>query len=204
MARLTDTQLVILSAAARREDGAALPLPSSIRADDKARTAALRGLLKARLLAEQPAARDDAAWREGKDGQRLTLVITDAGRATLDDGPDEKARTAALASKPSVRKGTAKKPAPKGTGTRATPKPPKVRKGGTAATVTGPSGTKQQAMIDLLHRPGGATIEEAMKATGWQAHSVRGFISGALKKKLGLTVDSEKVEDRGRVYRIVP
>ncbi len=49
----------------------------------------------------------------------------------------------------------------------------------------------------------GATIEEIVEATGWQAHSVRGAISGALKKKLGLAVTSEKVQARGRVYRIV-
>ena len=58
-------------------------------------------------------------------------------------------------------------------------------------------------MIDLLARKNGATIEEAVKATGWQAHSVRGAISGGLKKKLGMTVTSEKIEGRGRVYRVV-
>ncbi len=57
-------------------------------------------------------------------------------------------------------------------------------------------------MIDLLKRKKGATIEEIAEATGWQAHSVRGAISGALKNKLGLAVTSERVEDRGRVYRI--
>jgi len=51
-------------------------------------------------------------------------------------------------------------------------------------------------------RDGGATIDEISKATDWQAHSVRGAISGAIKKKLGLTVETEVVEDRGRVYRI--
>ncbi len=56
--------------------------------------------------------------------------------------------------------------------------------------------------IDLLKRKKGATIEEIVEATGWHAHSVRGAISGALKKKLGLAVTSERVGDRGRVYRI--
>jgi hypothetical protein len=50
----------------------------------------------------------------------------------------------------------------------------------------------------------GATIAEAVKATGWQPHSVRGAISGTLKKKLGLAVTSDKVESRGRVYRVIP
>ena len=57
-------------------------------------------------------------------------------------------------------------------------------------------------MIGLLPRPEGASVEEMAKATGWQSHSVRGVMSGALKKKLGLTIASEKVEGRGRIYRI--
>ena len=65
-----------------------------------------------------------------------------------------------------------------------------------------PPATKQEAIIDLLKRPKGASIADLMNATGWQAHSVRGAISGSLKKKLGLAVTSEPVEDRGRVYRI--
>jgi Protein of unknown function (DUF3489)/2Fe-2S iron-sulfur cluster binding domain len=64
------------------------------------------------------------------------------------------------------------------------------------------SGTKQAKVIQLLRRPVGASIEELAKATGWQSHSVRGVISGALKKQLGLKVASTK-EDRGRVYRII-
>ncbi len=64
-------------------------------------------------------------------------------------------------------------------------------------------GTKQALLIDLLKRKTGATIDDLVKATGWQPHSVRGAISGTLKKKLGLTVTSEQIEKRGRVYRIV-
>ncbi len=60
-------------------------------------------------------------------------------------------------------------------------------------------GTKQATLIAMLRAPGGATIAEIMAATGWQSHTVRGAMSGALKKKLGLEVTSEKVEDRGRV-----
>lgn len=62
--------------------------------------------------------------------------------------------------------------------------------------------TKQAQMITLLRRPKGATIEELTAATGWQQHSVRGALSGALKKRLGLMIESSE-EDRGRVYRII-
>ena len=66
------------------------------------------------------------------------------------------------------------------------------------------AGTKQAKLIEMLRTEGGATIEEIMVATGWQSHTVRGAIAGALKKKLGLEVSSEKVEGRGRVYRLPP
>ncbi len=62
--------------------------------------------------------------------------------------------------------------------------------------------TKQAQLIAMLERPEGATIAEIAAATGWQPHTVRGAIAGALKKKLGLNVVSEKMENRGRVYRI--
>jgi hypothetical protein len=63
------------------------------------------------------------------------------------------------------------------------------------------AGSKQARVIGLLQRPEGATIDEIASAMGWQRHTVRGLISGALKKKLGLHVLSEET-DRGRLYRI--
>ena len=63
-------------------------------------------------------------------------------------------------------------------------------------------GTKQETLIEMLRAEGGATIDEIVAQTGWQSHTVRGAMSGALKKKLGLEVTSEKVEGRGRVYRL--
>ena len=84
-----------------------------------------------------------------------------------------------------------------------------------AATVQGPpashpaplrgktrEGTKQAALVEMLRRPDGATIAEVVEATGWQPHTVRGALAGALTKRLGLTIASEKVEGRGRVYRV--
>jgi len=63
-------------------------------------------------------------------------------------------------------------------------------------------GTKQAQVIALLQRPEGASIAEIVGETGWMSHSVRGMISGALKKKLALPVTSAKVDGRGTVYRI--
>ena len=64
------------------------------------------------------------------------------------------------------------------------------------------TGTKQEALIAMLRAPEGATIDEIAAALDWQPHTARGAISGALKKKLGLEVTSDKVEGRGRAYRI--
>jgi hypothetical protein len=90
----------------------------------------------------------------------------------------------------------ARQSAPKGRPTKATA----VKKGSASANAQPES--KQAMLIARMQRKDGATIAELVRATGWQAHSVRGAISGTLKKKLGLAVSSEKIEGRGRVYRI--
>ena len=63
-------------------------------------------------------------------------------------------------------------------------------------------GSKTAKVLDLLKRSGGVTLKELVKATGWQAHSVRGFISGVLSRKMGLNVISTKAEDGVRRYSL--
>ena len=63
-------------------------------------------------------------------------------------------------------------------------------------------GSKTAQILDLLKRPGGVTSKELMKVTGWQAHSVRGFLSGTVGKKMGLAVTSTKGEDGERTYSV--
>jgi hypothetical protein len=96
------------------------------------------------------------------------------------------------------------KPAPasktkKSTPAKTTAKSPKAAK---PAAEGVRAGSKTATILDLLHRAKGATLAEIMEATSWQAHSCRGFISGTLGKKMGLTVKSEKREDGTRVYSI--
>ncbi len=90
--------------------------------------------------------------------------------------------------------------------TKAKPKRQARRKGAVASrSRTKPANwreTKQQSCINLLNRREGATIEELQVATGWQQHSVRGFLAGAVRKKLGLTLMSEKPDAGPRRYRI--
>jgi Protein of unknown function (DUF3489) len=188
MPKLTDAQLVILSNAAQRASGAALPLPKSLKIRGAAVSKTFDALRKRGLLQEQPAPHDAIAWREGKDGGRMMLVITAAGLKVLDG------ESAAEQPKSSLARSTAKKARAE---TRVVSSQALKRKQTTDRT-----GSKQSLLIDLLKHEGGASIDEIVAATGWQAHSVRGAISGTLKKKLGLVVASEKSADRGRVYRI--
>lgn len=81
---------------------------------------------------------------------------------------------------------------------------PKVRGGITAKPASNAQrrpDTKHARIIALLRAPAGATIAALMTATNWQQHSVRGFLAGVVRKKLGLNLVSEKA-DKGRVYRI--
>ena len=63
-------------------------------------------------------------------------------------------------------------------------------------------GSKAAKVLDLLKRPGGVTAKELIKVTGWQPHSVRGFLSGTVSKKMGLAVTSTKAEDGERTYSV--
>jgi hypothetical protein len=120
---------------------------------------------------------------------------------------------------PSKKSASAKKSAPKGqkSAKAAKPKPAAAAKPkkATAAKPTAKApkaakpkaegvraGSKTATILDLLRRAKGATLAEIMEVAAWQAHSVRGFISGTLGKKMGLTVKSEKREDGTRVYSI--
>lgn len=80
-------------------------------------------------------------------------------------------------------------------------KGPKANLAATSAP-TARDGSKKSEVLDLVRRPTGATLDEIMTPTGWQAHTVRGFISGTLTKKMGLTVESLRGEDKVRTYRI--
>jgi hypothetical protein len=183
MPKLTDTQTIVLSAAAQRTDHIALPLPKGLHG--AAAKMAVTKMIEHGWLQEVDAnlRRGEPLWRETGDGHGTTLVMTDAGLLAIGIEPVvASAVTAFCKTQPEAD--------PQSTAAD-TPKPVNIR-----------AGTKQAQIIALLQRLEGAAITEIVAETGWMAHSVRGMISGALKKKLGLPIASEKVDGRGTVYRL--
>src|SRR5262249_40706746 len=121
MSKLTDTQLIILSTAGHRDDGLVLPLPKSLKLQGTAVTHVLKGLLQKGLLEEQPTGNTAMAWRDSKDGQRLTLVITDAGRQAIGVATGEQSvpPPESIAPRDSKRSGSRRRKAYKSKGTAA-------------------------------------------------------------------------------------
>ena len=177
MTRLTETQSNILTAASTRPGNLAMPLPTGLPC--AAATKVITMLTDRGRIAEVDAdmRRGEPLWREIGDGHGTTLIATEAGLDAIGIEPVVAQAMAGL-------------------------RKPKSEVVETAGTVAVRKGTKQAELIALLQAPDGASIAEITAVTGWQAHTVRGAISGQLKKKLSLNVISEKIDGRGRVYRI--
>ena len=212
MTDLSDTARVVLAAAAQRDDLSVLPFPEGCRAKGGAEQRVLDGLKKRGLIRVI-----------GTDGGPERLVITSEGMAAIGieaehDAPGSATKNGASAAPADIDVQTDEAPT-KGsvaddrviqaeTDSEAT-----AAKHGEAAPAekrARGSATKQALMIDMLKRPEGATVAEIAVATGWQHHSIRGAISGTLKKKLGLVVEAtrevgpNKIGAKGSatVYRI--
>lgn len=184
--RLNDTQLIILSTAADRGDRIALPLATSLDLDDSGSQKAIRSLLKKGLIEEIAVPRDAPVWRTDDTGSR-GLKITNAGMSALGLSEETNDEVGVPPKDKVAKQKTPKKTAPR---RAANGKKPEDTK------------TKADSVIALLRRKNGATLPDLMQATAWQTHSVRGFISGTLKKRMGLTVTSEKRANGERRYRI--
>jgi hypothetical protein len=202
---LSDTQLLILSAASQRADHAAT-FPANLKGS--AAKKVIDRLLKQKLLQELHARDDMPVWRRGDDNRPYTLRITKDGLKAIEvedfaDAPDNKATVRPneiAAAKTSAE-------------TKSTERPDRVKRS-SAKKAAAPSAkatkvspgrrspdSKQDQIVALLRQPGGTTLDVLVKSTGWQKHSVRGFLAGTVRKKLKLPLLSEKI-DGIRTYRI--
>jgi len=222
--KLSDTQTVILSAASQRDDGSVLPLPETLKIRGGAVDKVLGSLKAKGLIDHQGAPRGDnppplritraglEAIGVAEDTGSTPVPVTDApqgvpdaqdgGTAGQETEPPETPAQAAVA--PAAGKGKAKatKPGKSAKQVKVATEKPAPR-----------AGTKQAQMIELLQRPEGATVAQIAEATGWQHHTIRGAIAGALKKKLKLNVEATRTREVGpnkpgakgssTVYRIV-
>jgi hypothetical protein len=186
---LTDHQRCALQAASRSANLNAWPLPPRLCLSRGSATIVVKGLLKKALIEERAALGHDAIWREAEDGRPMTLVITKAGLAAVGMLPETEAEQTPARDDPTQKADNAAQSGPT-----------------TAVSVNERrmpgAGTKLAQLVALLSRRGGASVAEAAAELGWQEHTVRGVLSGALKKRLGLVIVSEAVEGRGRTYRI--
>jgi hypothetical protein len=176
MTKLTETQALILSAAAQRASNLAMPLPKGLHGAAAKKVISMmigRGWLEE---VDADMRKAEPLWRETGDGHGTTLVVTDAGLLAIGVEP------VVVKTMVSIRQRAAQPRAPK---------PPSPR-----------AGTKQAQIIAMLQRPEGASVAEMVEATSWQSHTVRGAISGALKKRLGLPIVAEKVEGTGMFYKL--
>ena len=132
-----------------------------------------KSLMTRGLIEEIPATDHNTVWRHDEERGLITLRATPLAYSTLGITDNPEEQP---------ERQLAKDPAP--------------------VPVRRRSGTKQEALIAMLRAEGGATIDDIVAALEWRPHTVRGALAGALKKKLGLTITSEKDDQRGRVYRI--
>ncbi len=180
MAKLTDTQLIVLSKAAEREDGAAV-LPDRINKAAAAKVAA--SLVVRKLIREVRARNGMPVWRIDEDGRCISLVITRAGRDAIGvaDEPSE--------TPPPVEAGTAKRVSV-GTKTELS------SNGGLPR-----AGSKQALLVAMLAKDKGATLTSLVEATGWLPHTTRAAITGLRKR--GFAIERTRHEKLGSLYRIV-
>ena len=201
--KLSDTHLILLSKAAKRDDRA-VQLPSNI--DAVAAEKLVSKLAGAGLIEEIEASGSLPVWRRLDDGA-FALRITDAGLKAIGADTASADRLPKTTRRKSPAKGKSGKrlQAAKANKSSKVAKPSVSTKPKKAASKTSSprSETKHDQILNLLRRKGGASIAEMQKVSGWQPHSVRGFLSGTVKTRLGLKLSSTMSKSGERRYTIV-
>jgi Protein of unknown function (DUF3489) len=202
---LSDTQLMILSSASQRTDHAAV-LPANLKGS--AVNKVVNKLLNEKLLQELRAKDDMPVWRRGDDNRPYSLRITKAGLRAIEVEDVTEASDNIAAAEPHEVAA-----ADMSTEAKSSERSSRAKRSGAkkTAAVSGKAtkassdrikpDSKQDRIVALLRRPEGAYLGVLVKETGWQKHSVRGFLAGTVRKKLKLPLLSEKI-DGVRNYRI--
>jgi Protein of unknown function (DUF3489) len=190
--KLSDARLVILSAAAKRDDYSLLPFPESLAVKGAALDKVIETLRKRKLIEEQRIVDGAREWRRDDNNRAYGLFITTNGLLALgieEVGKDTPAQPGAAMPQ---RK------------TAAAPTRSKPQKASSTASKRRPASaqSKQDLVIQILRRQSGVTIGDIVARTGWQPHSVRGFFSGLVRKKLKLPLVSDVGKDGVRRYHI--
>ncbi|MDA0345363.1 MAG: DUF3489 domain-containing protein [Proteobacteria bacterium] len=176
MTTLSSTQEAILTEASTRSDGKVLPFPASAEnVRGGAATKALKSLLEKGFIEELP-----------DDSEEKNYLITEAGRSAISTAPKTETIKVTMVKVPLEDDVISKM---------------KEKIEGEPKNTKSPSGRLGE-IVKLMQRPEGATVEEMMDATGWQKHSVRGAISGQIKKKHGYEVDKSLNGNSDIVYTI--
>ena len=191
IAKLTDTQLIVLSAAAARDDGVAVV------ASKMNRAAALKvgvSLVTRKLMREVRAKPGMAVWRRGGDGRPISLIITRAGRDAIGVEEDARAEAQSPSNEP-LRETEA--PADEKRSRDASGEKESIDGGATSPR----AGTKQALVIAMLCAKRGATLDALVDATGWLPHTTRAALTGLRKR--GFSIERTREEGSDSIYRIV-
>ncbi|HEU0151430.1 MAG TPA: DUF3489 domain-containing protein [Bradyrhizobium sp.] len=205
MTKLTDTQLIVLSSASKHDEGLATR-PSNLHAAAAQKVAS--SLIGKGLAREIRAKADALVWDENDDG-RFALKITKAGREAI--GVEDEVEDAASSHGiPAASK--SKKGATKAAAAKSTTKAPAARTQATAQRRAGGgdeassgqlrAGSKQAAIVDLMVRPKGATLDELIAATDWLPHTTRAALTGLRHR--GYAIERTRGEDKITRYRATP